>query len=527
MGGELFMSKLHTSIISLVLLISTSVTAWAAVPPPPVNQNLGIPDSQFNLFTKEVCWRCHKPAALGEAAPPAGVPVKTTYLPDRHHQHLYTDIAGGPEQPPFMDSNSDGVEDTVYTCLNCHELVEGASGALELAQTFRDCLYCHIVEGGERTVHHDTPLAKEALCGKCHGSLIRSLDTGMPRPTYDPSLITPWRSGKPNGDDSMTSTAGTHPGNCNFCHNTENGLTTGTPDVPSGFGLITVFTNKQNHHGTGVPTITGSPKGSPCTWCHNIDEPLAQGIRGCQRCHDIESLHNIEFDAAGDGIIPGAETPYQGHIGNTDNCWGCHGNNRQVGSMSLSISATATATTPQLESINLDTWEAGTEFDLTLTGTGFINQGGLGNSVTYRPSVRLTDADGSVTVLTPITEAVDSVQVQIPGSLSAGNYLVQIQKNDTVLSNPIGVTITPAIFIPQGAAICLSKYKVVLMRGTGFSMFQPGLDVTSITTGDGIEATRIFVWRDTMVAARFNSGCPETAIINNVFGSKTVAPDTW
>jgi len=514
------MNKLHLSIISFMLLISTSMTAWGDIPPPPVNQNLGIPDTQFNLLSKEICWRCHKPAALGETSPPAGVPVKTTYLPDRHHQHVNTEIAGGPEQPPFMDANRDGVEDTHYTCLNCHELGAGSSGQLELVQSFRDCLFCHIVEGGERTVHHDTPLAKEALCGTCHGSLIRSLDMGMPPASYQPSIITPWRSGKPNGDDSLTSSAGTHPGNCNYCHNTREGNSDGlgTPDVPSGFGPITVFTNMENHHGTGVPTITDSSKGSPCSWCHNIDQPPEEGIRGCQRCHDIESLHNIEYDADGDGIIPGSETAFNGHIGNTDNCWGCHGNNREISSMSGGFSP-ATATPAQLTNMNLSTWKEGTEFQMTLTGSGFINQGGLLNEQTFRPTVQLTDSAGSTIELTPTAESVDSVEVAIP-SLPADNYWVQIKKG-TTLSNPLVASVTPAIGVRS--AICYSRFNLVILTGTGLSQFLPGEGTGTSITGDGTEAFRVFRWSGGMIAAMFTS-CPTAVEVTNIFDAITINP---
>lgn len=508
------------------------MTAWGAYPPPPVNQNLGIPDTMFNLLTKEVCWICHKPAAAGELEPPAGVPVKTTYLPDRHHQHLYTPIAGGPEQPPFMDADGDNVEDTIYTCLNCHRMVPSQYGGFELEQTYRDCLFCHIVDGGERTVHHDTPLAKEALCGTCHGSLVRSLDAGMPPPTYNPSMITPWRSGKPNADTSITSSAGTHPGNCDFCHNTADGavdgndIPIGTPGVPSGFGPITVFTNKQNHHGTGVPTITGSSKGSPCEWCHNMDQPLEEGIRGCQRCHDISSLHNIEYDAVGDGIVPGAEIAYNGHIGNSDNCWGCHGNNGEVGAMSQMGSSPGGATTPQLDDINLSTWESGSTFEMTLSGNGFINQGGPGNAMTFRPTVLLTDSAGSETTLTPNSESVDLVHVSIPDTLPAGNYWIQVKKGG-VLSNPIVATITPAI--NAGPAICLARFGIVLLRGNDFGMYLDGANTgTSVTNGDGsVNASIIYFWKNNMIAARFTGGCPTTIKVTNVFDEVTVEPLVW
>ncbi len=518
------MNKLHLPIISFILLASLSMTVWGAIPPPPVNQNLGIPDTQFNLLEQEACWRCHKPAAVGEVDPPAGVPVKTTYLADRHHQHLFTAIAGGPEQPPFMDANNDGTADTTYTCLNCHELAAGPNGAQELVPSFKDCLFCHVVEGGERTVHHDTPLAFEAECGTCHGSLVRSLDAGVPPPSYSPSMITPWRSGKPNGDSSIISSAGTNPGNCDFCHNSADGETTGTPDVPSGFGPITVFTNKQNHHGTGVPTITDTTKGSPCQWCHNVDQPEAEGIRACQRCHDIATLHNIEYDADGDGIVPGAETAYLGHIGNNDNCWGCHGNDGEVGSLSF-VEATPGAIIPQLDNINLSTWKAGTTFEMSLFGNGFINQGDLGNATTYRPSVQLTDSAGNTTVLTPLSESVNSVQVAIPGTLPADNYWIQIKK-DSVLSNPIAATITPSIILGT-APLCLQRFNIVFLRGEGFSMHLPGSNTGTSITGDGVSPDFLYFWKDDMIAAIFYGGCPSEVTVTNIFDSITLEPVIW
>ena len=533
------MTKLNTSIISFMLLISASITAWAAIPPPPANQNLGIPDTQFNLLSKEVCWRCHKPYALQAGlTPPEGVPVQTTYLPNRHHQHVGTPIAGGPEQPPFPDHDNNGIIDVNYACLNCHEIVTNETGYWQISEDFRDCLFCHIVDGDEqRTVHHDTPKAKEALCGDCHGSLIRSLDAGQPPAPYSPTMITPWKSGKPNADTSITSSAGTHPGNCNFCHNTADGTDTGTP-TDTTFGLITVFTNYQNHHGTGVPTITDSSKGSPCDWCHLTtfpadytpypDEPVeAWAIRGCQRCHDIASLHNIEADVAGDGIIPGAEDPYNGHIGNQDNCWGCHGNNRELIVTAAGLPITS-ATTPQLDGISTVTWKEGTTFNLDLTGNSFFNQGdeynpntGETQQATFTPTIQLTDKEGNSTVLDPFTAEPSFLSVTIPGTLGENIYQVQVKKANQ-LSNPITITITPRISI--SSAVCYLDYRVVLLRGDNLSDYLPGTNTGTSVSGDGNDADMVYRWKAGMIAARFNQGCPSTVTVTNVFDTITVTP---
>jgi len=520
------MGRVYLPIISFLLMISASMTAWGVV-----NQNLGVPDTQFINMPTEKCRECHGPNRFNSENP-TGLPMLNSMnLTDRHHQHVGTGsravrdglVAGGSVLPPRLDGNNDGVvdaNDARYTCYNCHAIMLiGPNG--EIAENFRKCENCHIVEDGERTVHHDTPKAKEGQCAACHGYLVRNLDEVRP-PGWRPSMTTPWASGKPNGDTDITSPSGTHPGNCDFCHNAAELVV----DV---MGVIRIFSNEDTHHATGVPTITGSSKGPTCNWCHNYDRPENEGIRICERCHAVDSLHSIQADVAGDGVVPLEELPYQGHIGNAEDCWGCHGfsfDAAMLSDQSAGMGSPGTgATIPQLESLSELTWEEGATFEMTLSGNGFINQGGLDNVVTYRPTVQLTDSDGNVTVLSPIAESVDSVQVAIPGLLPAGNYHVQIKKDDK-FSNPIGVAITPTINVRPGGAVCLSEYRVVILRGDGFNTYMPGApsSVTGII-GDGVDASRLFLWRDGMVAARFNAGCPSTITVNNVFDSVTLTPE--
>ena len=530
------MARLYIHIVCFVLLTGASMTVLGegAIPPPTVNQNIGLPDTQFDLSTSGECRACHYkpyPDGIVYIWPPTHV---DGYLADRHHQHIGTEIAGGSEQPPFMDAWGDGVEDTVYSCANCHQICGGEPcRSYPWLDIDWNCLSCHIVEGGERTVHHDTPKAKEGECAACHGSVVRSLDAGLAPPTWSPTLITPWPRGNPNGDTRITSPAGTHPGNCDFCHS-PTGADIQIIDVFP--GPIRVFSNEDTHHGTGVLSFETSEivgNEAVCNWCHlptfpvgytpYPDEPLEPwAIRGCMRCHDIESLHSIQYDAAGDGVVPGLEEPFQGHVGDRDDCWGCHGNIADI-VVALSATAGTGATTSQLDHIDALTWKEGEEFVMRLSGSGFINQGGLANGVTFRPMVQLTDSEGTATTLAPIAESVSSAYVNIPGTLPVGNYVVQIKK-DEKLSNPMGATITPPIALES--AVCYQNYKVVIIRGDNLGDYFPGGIENTETgvTADGFDADAIYRWKAGMIAARFNGGCPSTVVVHNVFDSAAITP---
>ena len=512
-----------TRLIAFAFLMGMAMTAWAAVPAPPVNQNLGIPDTVFNLLTADVCRTCHN------QNPPPGIPVNPTYLPDRHHASVGMPIDGVPEFPPNRDVDGDGVNDTTFGCLNCHSLiVDPNTTQAELDPSFRDCLTCHVVRGVDASVHHKTVWAKNGDCARCHGSLVASVDQGQAAPTYSPSLVTPYPSGKPNGDTSMVSSAGTNPGNCNYCHNSANGLENGTPNVPSPFGNITVFTNKQNHHGTGLPNVTPIPIAQggltddvqTCTWCHDVSVPPTQvAIRVCQRCHDRATLHNIQYDSTPQTILqPGAEDPYFGHIGSNDDCWGCHGNN---GVSMLSTGPIAVATVPALSAMSVSSIKAGVQVNLTLTGNGFVNSSNL-TGQTYDSDVQLTDANGVKTVLEPITVNPDFIEVTLPADLAPGNYRVNVKKGG-MLSNPQILTVTEPVNLRAG--YCYGRYSLAILQGTGLSQFLDAVDSgTSISNAaDGTKAQRVYRWAGGMIAAQFAGGCPDAVNVETVTDSATQA----
>ncbi|HIE40909.1 MAG TPA: hypothetical protein EYP76_05740, partial [Thiomicrorhabdus sp.] len=173
--------KILKHLIAFAFILGMSSMASAAIPPPPVNQNLGIPDTSFSNFSQELCQACHW-ASAREIDTLSGAPVKPGYNPNRHHLAIGTEIDGIPEYPPFRDSDGDGVTDTHFNCLNCHIVVSqgvdiNTAVLNDIVEfNFRNCLNCHARDPGPLTVHHTTELAQTGFCFRCHGGLVRGID---------------------------------------------------------------------------------------------------------------------------------------------------------------------------------------------------------------------------------------------------------------------------------------------------------------------------------------------------------------
>ena len=496
-----------------VLSLFFACQAMAQVPAPPVNQDLGLFDTRFNSLTEEECRACHN------QNPPDGIPVDSTYLPDRHHL-LVGETISIPSVVPSPDSDGDTVPDTVYQCLNCHSMTfDGAMWVVD--PDFRDCTDCHKQFGGDHhgySPHHSTLLAQADLnndgirdtnangdpvtyCSKCHGSLVNDLGDGHYIPSYDPSLVTPWPSGKVNGDSSTVNDRGTEAGNCNFCHNS------GTAEDGR-----EVVTNLLAHHGAGF--FGGILGEGPCYWCH-IDEGEDEEtkIRKCEGCHGPESLHNIQLDSDGDNVInPGLELGYYGHIGSNDDCWGCHG------FTSLSASAPFSGpTVPYIESFSSMEVIAGEDTPLTIHGLGFTNTVvGPAGPVILNSVVTLEAKDGTVTTLVPSTINQSLIEVTVPASLNAGIYSLRVQKNQQY-SNKTTLLLKPQVMIRL--AIC--RGKSVTVTGDAFSQY---LDAhgsgTSFSADDAfnnqVDCT-LRSWSDTRITATCNV-CPSKVTVDSIWG---------
>jgi len=144
-------------------------------------------------------------------------------------------------------------------CASCHA-VSTQKGNVGVSLQ-RDCMICH-----KKSPHHETEAAVNRECSTCHDSSGVS-DYSTEVPGYSVSKVTPKVS------------------SCKNCHSagTLNGTKISDP--------------KDTHHGISL-------KG--CNNCHDEGEKKNTGIRACERCHNVKSIHEV-----------------LGHV-KKDACAGCH-----------------------------------------------------------------------------------------------------------------------------------------------------------------------------------------------------------
>ena len=508
MKRKVFIQCFLTGILGLVL----SSHLLAAMPPP-VNQEIGFFETRFNNLTTPECRACHN------QNPPDGIPVDPTYLPDRHHLLVGTTI-NPPTVVPYPDSDGDLVADTTYQCLNCHSMTfDGFTWVMD--QNFRDCMDCHQQLGGDHhgsSPHHNTPLAQADLdndgirdtnadgdpvtyCSECHGSLVNDLGDGHFIPTYTPSLVTPWPSGKVNGDSSTVNDRGTEAGNCDYCH--DSGIAEDGREI--------VY-NMLSHHGAGF--FVNYLGEGPCYWCHIAEgEDEATKIRKCEGCHGPESLHNIQVDSDGDSNInPGAEQPFYGHIGSNDDCWGCHGYT------STAVAAPYSGpTVPSVESFSRMAVNEGEDTLLVINGLGFTNtvEGPTG-LITLTSIVTLEAEDGTITTLAPDTINQSLIEVTIPSSMNAGIYALRVEKNNKY-SNKETLLIKPRTVVRM--AIC--RGTGISITGENFSQYLDAVDSgTSLAAVDALNNPvdcTVRSWKNNKITATCNT-CPSSVAVDSIWG---------
>jgi hypothetical protein len=464
----------------------------ANVPAPPANQLLGIDDGIFNNFEEADCRVCHDDPAI--TGPTSNV--------DRHH-NLYGQPIPEGSGVPFPDADGDGVDDTIYGCLNCHEQ-DTSTGVIRFLVE-RDCLACHVQIPGEASVHHLTPTAQGTAipdignngigdCTPCHGELVDDIGDGHTIPTYDPSLVTP----EPSTDPAA-------PGGCNYCHDAGIDTSTGSD--------IEVFSNEDTHHNTGVfiDAETGLEDDSRCLWCHNTLQPQVPEIRFCEGCHGLDSLHNIQADSPNPNnigtLVVGGEDAGYGHIGRDagpgdSDCWGCHG---------FSVAAEGAeigSGVPTIYSAHPQSMAAGADTVVTVNGAA------LSNATTL--AVRLTDAAGNTLTLDPNDVTDGSLTVVV--NAAAGNYTLQAVK-DGAASNAVAISIKPEVVITEiDCSKCLGSMTIT---GSGFAEKPDGTDEDLyVIEGDGGRLLKVISWTDTEIKV-LDARCRGDVTVNAIFGSAT------
>jgi hypothetical protein len=335
---------------------------------------------------------------------------------------------------------------------------------------------------------------------------------------------------EPIGGDPANS-RGYGAGSCSYCHDDDGLLDANGDPAPA-----LILNNHDNHHGIGLPYFVSDGSGGTWTKCNLCHDYSGRGgsyhdqsgpafdlsIRICEECHGPDSLHNIQADSDGNGIVVGGELAGYGHVGRDagagdSDCWGCHGF-----ATAASLAPGSGPVIPTVYSSSAAVVGGETATSLNLTGAAFTN---TTNGVDYSSDVKLTAGDGTSITLTPDVIEEGLIGVTIPADTAPGNYNVQAVKAN-VASNPEVVSVTPEVAITETSG----DATVITIKGSGFAGYAAGSGTSvtgKITTGKGKKATTTTVeativsWSDTAIEADFGSARPDDVTVNSVFGSAT------
>jgi hypothetical protein len=428
--------------IALIIIILAGI-AFAFIPPPPANQDIGIYDSEVKYLAEQNCRECH-----------------TSGVPDRHHSL----VPGGD-----------------WGCLDCHPVV--TTDSVQTITMDRNCVMCHngtawyanpTAVNISRPHHINTQAAVDRQCNNCHGSFIDNYDDEHYIPEYNTSLVTPLADYKVNGTDRYW-------GGCFACHQ------------PNETESPLIVDNHDTHHHailgnrSGTGHQTDRTEGAQCTWCHvgdssdlrsdgsanvlriNLTDPFGFGwdtdnrhmeIRnstiqmqnndsvngtGCEKCHSVATIHNIQSDYNNTQ----GELGY-GHIGDNWDCKGCHA------FWDASSSPIQGAIIPDVTSITPGKLTTGVDTEVTIAGSNFLSGDGNYTSV--------VSIDG--TNLTPISVTDKQIVVTVPG-LTAGVHTIQVVKTGDV-TDKVSKLSTLIVVTPVDVATAQLANGKITITGTGF-----------------------------------------------------------
>src|SRR5659263_583118 len=366
------------SVIALLLLAEG--LAFALIPHPSVDQDMGTYDTLSSNLSEAACRECH-----------------SSGVPDTHH-----------------DLKATGK----YQCANCHPVITNPDGS-QTTTIVGDCMQCHNATFNNMTIrkpHHESQNAQDGHCSSCHGNIVDDYDDGHYIPVYNVSLVTPDPKYR-----EINSATGEKLGGCESCHEQNNTL---SPQV---------YSNINTHHNLGSVSGFNPSNISKCAKCHDLySGQFGSGsIRYCERCHAIRSLHNIQYNFTGTNGQFG-----YGHIGAGD-CNGCHASYMTAGAVPGMAPGTDVIV-PVIYNIITGKVTEGMETILIIRGSNLVTtvDGGTHSSV-----VVLTDGLNPIT-LAP--EAINSTEIVVRGpGLRKGDYGVYALKNGSVKSNRLPLVVVP------------------------------------------------------------------------------------
>lgn len=466
-------------LIPIFAMVFLTILAVANIPPPPVNQNFGIYDTMMVNYNETMCRGCHNSATPS--------PFVTGGVLTRHHNLVVNSIINPATNQPFI-------------CTDCHPSTGGAGVLLDT-----NCIDCHngtafwadTTYGAKvnniSRPHHNSTHAQIRNCKFCHGSSVDDYNDGHYIPTYPVSEVTPNAMFKAYNLTSMRVWGG-----CLACH-AENLLATPQIFYTHTFLFPPIPDGTNNIHHIEILNIdkpSGVTQGDQCLWCHtNISNVF--DIRGCETCHSVRAIHNIQVDFANTSTKIG-----YGHIGsnnpsdpknNSWDCLGCHAwYNAGV------VNPFAGAIIPDVQSATPSVIASGMSTTLTITGDNFVND--------------VTNADGSVThytsnvavdgvLYTPTSISDSQIVISIP-ALAAGIYQLQLVKGVDTLSNLLTLTVVPPVTL---SSVALNGGNLTI-NGNGFGI-EPQSNATlyisvSDNNGNQIVSSTIQEWSDTQIQAK-------------------------
>ncbi len=501
--------------------------------PIPVNQNIGLYDTSIDLLItnaidQSACRSCHQTSGTNISG---GYNNTIGGVPTRHHLLVQRGVINPYTNAPFGCTNchpSTGQGTGILldrSCVDCH------NGTAFWADSWAHGTGSNASVGNFTRPHHVNTSyassnignpAQARMCNFCHGSFVNNYNDSHYKPTYDTDImITPFASFKVTNFSQPDGLGGNKTwGGCLSCHVNNSAA---TPMI--------IDSNHDTHHkeilgfgrfGGQTQYQNASTPGESCSWCHvitpggtnplriNVTNPWAtppefllraMEVRnstiestdvmepgttnitvngtGCEKCHGVPTLHNIQFNYAQNG------PQGLGHINNDLDCYGCH--NAWLPANDFVPGALI----PSVDTVSPSVILAGTATTtLTITGSDFVS-----GSASYTSVVTVDGVSYNPTSLTDTQIVVD-----IP-TPSAGTHKLQIVKNGDTLSKLSTLTVMPN---PTISSAKLSRGTITII-GNNFGT-KPStnaqLYVSISHAGNQIVSTNIQSWTNTQIKAK-------------------------